>query len=74
MLGELGMQWHQRRRREIDRLQATDDDRQTCTVIEYQWFTTLISDQGPVATTGGSKELRLRDGKDVVTISAAPKA
>ena len=46
---------------------------QTYTVIEYQWFTTLISDQGPVATTAGSKELRLSDGKDVVTMSAVPK-
>jgi hypothetical protein len=35
MLGELAMQWHQRRRREIDRFQATDDDGQTYTVIEY---------------------------------------
>ena len=33
-------------------------------------FTTLISDQGPVATTAGSKELRLSDSKDVVTMSA----
>ena len=73
MLGELAMQWHQRRRREIDRFQATDDDGQTYTVIEYQWFTTLISDQGPVATTAGSKELRLSDGKDVVTMSAVQK-
>jgi hypothetical protein len=72
MLGELAMQWHQRRVREIDRFPATDDDGQTYTVIEYQWFTTLISDHGPVATTA-SKELRLSDDKDVVTMSAVPK-
>jgi hypothetical protein len=59
-------------RREINRFQATDDDGETYTVIEYQWFT-MISDQGPVATTAGSKELRLSDGKDVVTMSAVQK-
>jgi len=33
-------------------------------------LTTLISAHGPVATTAGSKELRLSDSKDVVTMSA----